>query len=48
MPSAAHAIQALGFYGNQRIKQYKYIANPVCSGELRSVVMPDKLNTGEI
>jgi hypothetical protein len=48
MPFFVHAIQALGFYGNQRIKQYKYIANPVCSGELRSVVTPGRLNTGEI
>jgi hypothetical protein len=43
-----HANLELGFDGNQRIKQCKYIANPVCNDALRLGLMPGKLNTGDL
>jgi hypothetical protein len=48
MPVFAHAILKLDFDGNQHIKQCRYIASPVYSGELRLGLMPGKLNTGDL
>jgi hypothetical protein len=46
MPSFAHAIQALGFYGNQHKGLCKYIEALVCSGEPHSVVVLRKRYKG--